>query len=29
VWFVANTTVRGRKHIRGGTPASNAHRQVT
>jgi hypothetical protein len=29
VWFVANTTVRGRKHIRGGTPASNSHRQVT
>jgi hypothetical protein len=29
VWFVANTTVRGRKHIRGGPPVSNARRQVT
>ncbi len=28
VWFVANTTVRGRKHIRGSKPTASGRRQV-
>jgi hypothetical protein len=28
VWFVANTTVRGRKHIRGAKPTASGRRQV-